>query len=104
MHAHVHTSKHKFRHGVLLPHELSNLPYLLHRMGRVHTLFTHPHPLTKTTSHMTQEEGGALVSLEGFHRGFLKYLVENKFVSLMYHYLDCYGYVLHIILIQLLSP
>ena len=70
------------------------MPYMLHRMGRVHTLFTHPHPLTKSSGHMTEEEGGALVSLERFHGGFLKYLVENKFVSLMYHYLDCYGYVL----------
>ena len=92
LHAHTCTPPSPYRHGVLLPYELSNLPYLLHRLGRVHTLFTHPHPLTKTTSHVTEGDGGALVSLEGFHRGFLKYLIENRFVSLMYHYLDCYRY------------
>ena len=86
------------RHGVLLPQELSSLPDLLNRLGRVHSLFSQPHPLTKTASHHQQGErepttsdDGAIISVEAFHRSFLKYLMENRFCSLMYHYLDCYG-------------
>lgn len=97
----VHT--HIFRHGVLLHHELNSLPDLLTRLGRVHSLFTKPHPLTKTVDEQLEtkkEVGGVeqatankgtLQSVEAFHRGFLNYLVENRFFSLMYHYLDCYG-------------
>lgn len=78
------------RHGVFLPEELSDLPTLLYRLGQVHSLFTHPHPLTKLTENEGSEESGAVISLESFHRGFLKYLIENQFYSFMYHYLDQY--------------
>ena len=90
------------RHGVFLPKELSNLPSLLHRLGKVHSLFTHPHPLTKVTDSCEDGEdgegggesvSGAVVSMESFHSGFLKYLVDNRFCSLMYHYLDYYKLV-----------
>ena len=93
-HTHIHTP---FRHGVLLYHELNNLPDLLSRLGRVHSLFSQPHPLTKTSGHHFEvakeqkDSDGVLISVEAFHGGFLKYLVENRFISLMYHYLDCYG-------------
>ena len=91
----MHIVKH-YRHGVLLPRELNNLPDLLNRLGRVHSLFSQPHPLTKTASHHQEEEptlsdDGAIISVEAFHGSFLKYLMENRFCSLMYHYLDCYG-------------
>ena len=78
------------RHGVFVPEELEDLPSLLYRLGQVHSLFTHPHPLTKLTDEDSCEDDAAVVSLESFHRGFLKYLVENRFYSLMYHYLDQY--------------
>lgn len=82
------------RHGVLLPRELDSLPDLLNRLGRVHSLFSQPHPLTKTAGHHREAPTpteGAIISVEAFHRSFLKYLMENRFCSLMYHYLDCYG-------------
>lgn len=82
---------------MFLPEELSSFPSLLHRLGQVHSLFTHPHPLTKVTDCCEDaedredgEDSGAVISLELFHSGFLKYLVENRFCSLMYHYLDYY--------------
>ena len=74
---------------MLLERELASMPALLHRLGRVYSLFTHPHPLSKTS--LDPEEGeSSVISLEAFHRGFLRYLVENRFFSLMHHYLDCY--------------
>ena len=73
-------------------------------LGRVHSLFSHPHPLSKTSGHVqpiveeeddevteTEKSDKALVSLEAFHRGFLQYLIANRFFSLLYHYLDEYG-------------
>ncbi len=75
---------------MFVPDDLQDLPSLLYRLGQVHSLFTHPHPLTKLTEHEECEDGGAVISLESFHSGFLKYLVENRFYSFMYHYLDQY--------------
>ncbi|XP_064396222.1 spatacsin-like isoform X6 [Halichondria panicea] len=82
------------RHGVFVPDDLQDLPSLLYRLGQVHSLFTHPHPLTKLTEDEECEDGGAVISLESFHSGFLKYLVENRFYSFMYHYLDQYNLAL----------
>ncbi len=82
---------------------MEDFPALLHRLGRVHSLFTMPHPLSKVASQITQGEDeeetdcirppseGMMVSVEAFHRHFLSYLIENRFYSLMYNYLDSYG-------------
>ena len=97
---HMHTHTH--RQGVLLSTELQNLPLLLPRLGRTHSLFSQPHPLSKSPAHATSEssdsgsgcaennEETALASLEDFHSAFLHYCIENGFASLMYHYMDYY--------------
>ena len=106
MHARTHARTHAHvrahnRHGIFLPSELSSFSQLLRRLGRVHSLFTHPHPLTKlksteleTTTIEEEDEGEhgekAVMCLRDFHWAFLHYLIENRFVSLMYHYLDNY--------------
>lgn len=83
--------------------ELDNFPALLHRLGRVHSLFTHPHPLCKVANQQTAQaeaedncstqplKEDSLVSMQSFHKKFLNYLVENRFYSMVYHYLDTYG-------------
>ena len=88
---------------MFIPPELEDFSVFLHRLGRVHSLFTMPHPVSKVTGQITQGEDGeegefihlpseaTLVSVESFHRQFLSYLVENRFYSLMYNYLDSYG-------------
>lgn len=96
-----HTHAHTYRQGVLLPTELQSLPLLLARLGRTHSLFSHPHPLSKSQGHTSppgpllptsdsDESIGAVVSLDDFHSSFLRYCISNGFASLMYHYLDYY--------------
>lgn len=96
-----HTHAHTYRQGVLLPTELQSLPLLLARLGRTHSLFSHPHPLSKSQGHTsssnalvpTSDSGGnvgAIASLDDFHSSFLHYCIVNVFASLMYHYLDYY--------------
>ena len=100
---HTHT---QCRQGVLIPSELQSLPVLLARLGRTHSLFSHPHPLSKHQDHTPlsaeapptpsgSSEGeittaGALLSLEDFHSSFIHYCITNGFTSLLYHYLDWY--------------
>lgn len=85
---------HAHRSGEFLPAELDYFPALLLRLGRVHSLFTSPHPLSKVEDETDSEvpRTNTLVSIECFHGKFLEYLVENRFYSLMYHYLDSYGW------------
>ena len=82
--------------------ELDNFSMLLHRLRRVHSLFARPHPLAKVADYLIQSReadcsctDSDVVSMESFHRKFLNYLVENRFFSLMNHYLDMCGYVDH---------
>ena len=82
-----------FRHGVFMSDELQDLPKLLYRLGQVHSLFTHPHPLKKFTEDEECDNSGAVMSLTSFHSSFLEYLIKNRFYSFMYHYLDQYKYV-----------
>lgn len=81
------------RHGVFMSDELQDLPKLLYRLGQVHSLFTRPHPLTKLTDDEECETSGAVMTLTSFHSCFLKYLIQNRFYSFVYHYLDQYKYV-----------
>ena len=88
------------RNGILTFSELKNFPVLMHRLGRIHSLFTLPHPLIKTTDYKSQltekncpsSSPGELFTLEMFHKVFLNYCIEQKFFSLMTHYLDLYKY------------
>ena len=102
----------RYSNGIFILSELEAFPALLHRLGRVHSLFTLPHPLIKTADNVTQYKDehytdsitGDLISMEGFHKMFLNYCIEQRFFSLMSHYLDLYGYVpllfIHIYYIQ----
>ena len=90
------------RKGVYIMAELDNFSMLLHRLRRVHSLFARPHPLAKVADYLIQSReadcsctDSDVVSMESFHRKFLNYLVENRFFSLMNHYLDMCGYVDH---------
>ena len=87
-----------------MPLELNDFQAFLHRLGRINTLFTAPHPLSKVAGQPqigeTTEEGAIfkmmpkdsyIVSVEAFNKYFLRYLVDNRFFSLMYHYLDSHG-------------
>lgn len=97
----VHTHTTTNRNGIFLSVELDDFPALLYRLGRVHSLFTQPHPLSKVGGVSVERDSEdeqsptrtefSLVSVESFHRTFLNYLVENRFYSLLYHYLDSYG-------------
>ena len=44
---HTHALCTHHRHGIFIPPELNDFTQLLQRLGRVHTLFSHPHPLTR---------------------------------------------------------
>lgn len=90
------------RNGVFLPTEQDCFPAFLSRLSRVHSLFTLPHPLSKTGNQVTPQQteddwctsvqdANSVISIQSFHKKFLEYLVENRFYSLMYHYLDSYG-------------
>lgn len=94
-----------YRQGVVIPAELQSLPILLARLGRTHSLFSHPHPLSKHQDHTSSTEApptspsgsngngvttGALLSLEDFHSSFIQYCINSGFTSLLYHYLDWY--------------
>ena len=94
------------RQGVLARTEVYSLSQLLTRLGRIHSLFYHPHPLSKTQEHTSaplianvdgdgENDNGetwAIVTSEDFHLPFLQYCISNGFASLLYHYLDCYRY------------
>ena len=105
-HTHTHTHTHTHRQGVLLPAEQQSLPLLLTRLGRTHSLFSHPHPLSKCQGHTTSSDvldtssdsgervgETAIMSLDDFHSSFLHYCICNGFASLLYHYMDCYRYM-----------
>ena len=62
----------------------------MHRIGRTYCLLSQPHPL----AHMSQLDASG-VNCSSFHSTFIKYCVKNKFVSLLYHYLDTYKLVCH---------
>ena len=75
--------------------ELEDFHLLLRRLGRVHSLFSLPHPFVKVADNLCQFKKDDdshmdfdLVSMEAFLRKFLNFLVENRFFSLMNHYLD----------------
>ena len=57
----------------------------MHRIGRTHCLLSQPHPL----AHMSKLDVTA-VNCSSFHSTFIDCCVKNKFVSLLYHYLDTY--------------
>lgn len=88
------------RNGVFIPSELDNFPAFLHRLGRIHSLFTVPHPLSKVdTQFLEYEEDeeynkniseNAITTMNSFHTKFFDYLVKNRFYGLVYHYLDSY--------------
>ena len=91
------------RNGVFVPLELSDFPAFLRRLGRIHALFTAPHPLSKVAGQVIKEteedsffqgvrKECSIVSVETFHKTFLQYLVKNRFFSLLYHYLDSHRY------------
>ena len=89
---HVYTH----RDGVITQNEAQDLSLLLARLGRIHVLFYHPHPLSKSQEGISPsptvgvKEEKCLVSLEDFHFTFVQYCISNAFASLLYHYLDCY--------------
>ncbi|XP_019859323.1 PREDICTED: spatacsin-like [Amphimedon queenslandica] len=56
-----------------------NLQKILYHIGRLHNLFSTPHPLSN---------GSDLI--EKFHVPFIQYLIQNQFVGLLYTYLDHY--------------
>ncbi len=95
------------RNGIFISSEHQSFPALLHRLGRVHSLFTPPHPLIKSADHVSPSSDTdyspsspmEIISMEAFHKMFLNYCIEKKFFSLMNHYLDLYGQV-NIILIR----
>lgn len=84
-----------YRNGIFISAELGDFSALLYRLGRVCSLFTLPHPLSKVASqavkgNVTQDDE-ALISVESFHKKFMNYLVQNRFYSFIHHYLDSYG-------------
>jgi spatacsin len=79
------------KRGQFCDEELSSFPKLLRRISRVHNLFGHVHPLSSLyRSESSPSSKDMILCPQDFHKRFLAHCVKNRFVNIMYEYMDHY--------------